>query len=113
MDIMAETENRTLQDKFMLRLPDGMRDRIRVAAEANNRSMNAEIVARLEGSLELEATLDAKLGRLERREQRLEKVGAQLEERAQKLEERQAQLAELTAVLQTIKAQLEAARSKE
>lgn len=39
-------------DRFMLRLPDGMRDRIKAAAEANNRSMNAEIVARLsnEGS---------------------------------------------------------------
>ncbi|AYF00464.1 Arc family DNA-binding protein [Paracoccus yeei] len=36
------------QDQFMLRLPDGMRDRIKVAAERNNRSMNAEIVASLE-----------------------------------------------------------------
>lgn len=35
-------------DQFMLRLPDGMRDRIKAAAEANNRSMNAEIVATLE-----------------------------------------------------------------
>lgn len=35
-------------DKFMLRLPDGMRDRIKGAAEVNNRSMNAEIVATLE-----------------------------------------------------------------
>ena len=35
-------------DKFMLRLPDGMRDRIKAAADANNRSMNAEIVATLE-----------------------------------------------------------------
>ena len=35
-------------DKFMLRLPDGMRERIKLAAESNNRSMNAEIVATLE-----------------------------------------------------------------
>lgn len=35
-------------DKFVLRLPDGMRDRIKAAAEANNRSMNAEIVSVLE-----------------------------------------------------------------
>lgn len=35
-------------DKFMLRLPDGMRDRIKAAADGNNRSMNAEIVATLE-----------------------------------------------------------------
>lgn len=45
---MSEDQNRTLQDKFMLRLPDGMRERIKAAAEANNRSMNAEIVATLE-----------------------------------------------------------------
>lgn len=37
-----------LADKFMLRLPDGMRDRIAQSAKANNRSMNAEIIARLE-----------------------------------------------------------------
>jgi hypothetical protein len=36
------------QDKFMLRLPDGMRERIKAAAEANRRSMNAEIVATLD-----------------------------------------------------------------
>ncbi|WP_051520978.1 Arc family DNA-binding protein [Rubellimicrobium mesophilum] len=36
------------QDQFIVRLPDGMRDRIRRAAEVNNRSMNAEIVATLE-----------------------------------------------------------------
>lgn len=37
-------------DRFMLRLPDGMRDRIKAAAEENARSMNAEIIARLEAS---------------------------------------------------------------
>jgi hypothetical protein len=45
---MKILESRTLSDKFMLRLPDGMRDRIKAAAEANNRSMNSEIVATLE-----------------------------------------------------------------
>ena len=34
-------------DKFLLRLPDGMRDMLKAAAEANNRSINAEIVTRL------------------------------------------------------------------
>ncbi|WP_156295585.1 Arc family DNA-binding protein, partial [Methylobacterium aquaticum] len=38
-------------DQFNLRFPDGMRDRLREAAEANGRSMNAEIIARLEKSL--------------------------------------------------------------
>lgn len=36
------------QDQFIVRLPDGMRDRIKAAAETNNRSMNADIVATLE-----------------------------------------------------------------
>lgn len=38
------------QDRFLVRMPDGMRDRIAEAAKKNNRSMNAEIVARLEES---------------------------------------------------------------
>ncbi len=36
------------QDKFIIRLPDGMRDRIKAEADRNGRSMNAEIVATLE-----------------------------------------------------------------
>lgn len=39
-------------DKFMLRLPDGMRDRIAELAKKNNRSMNSEIIARLEQSID-------------------------------------------------------------
>lgn len=38
------------QDRYIVRFPDGMRDQIAEAAKANNRSMNAEIVARLEAS---------------------------------------------------------------
>ena len=38
-------------DKFQLRFPDGMRDRIKQAAEDSGRSMNAEIIHRLEQSL--------------------------------------------------------------
>ena len=34
-------------DKFPLRLPDGFRDRIKAEAEHNGRTMNAEIVFRL------------------------------------------------------------------
>ncbi len=38
------------QDKFILRLPDGMRDEIKTAADKSGRSMNAEIVHRLQTS---------------------------------------------------------------
>lgn len=36
------------QDKYVLRMPDGMRDRIKKAADRSGRSMNAEIVTALE-----------------------------------------------------------------
>lgn len=45
---MSDLEKRSLNDKFMLRLPDGMRDRIKAASDVHNRSMNAEIVHALE-----------------------------------------------------------------
>jgi hypothetical protein len=50
---MEKTDDKSVgreSDKFMLRLPDGMRERIAEFARQNGRSMNAEIVARLEGS---------------------------------------------------------------
>ena len=37
-------------EQFVVRFPDGMRGRIAEAAKANNRSMNAEIVARLQST---------------------------------------------------------------
>jgi predicted HicB family RNase H-like nuclease len=42
-------------DKFIVRLPEGMRNRIEEAAKANKRSMNAEIVARLQFSFEAQS----------------------------------------------------------
>lgn len=38
-------------DRFMVRLPDGMRDTLKSIADANKRTMNAEIVARLERTI--------------------------------------------------------------
>lgn len=49
-------------DKFVVRLPDGMRERISEVARNHHRSMNSEIIARLEHSLiEEEAVTDAAL----------------------------------------------------
>ncbi|WP_430446195.1 MAG: Arc family DNA-binding protein [Pseudomonas piscis] len=47
---MDQTTSRTA-DKFVVRLPDGMRDRIAQVARDNTRSMNSEIINRLEQSL--------------------------------------------------------------
>lgn len=42
----------------MVRFPDGMRERLRASAEANGRSMNAEIVERLERADALASEVD-------------------------------------------------------
>lgn len=43
---MAKTSNDS--DKFIIRLPDGMREMIKAAAVKNGRTMNAEVVSRIE-----------------------------------------------------------------
>lgn len=48
---MAESASSRSLDKFMVRLPEGMRDRLAAAARANRRSMNAELVIHLEAAL--------------------------------------------------------------
>jgi len=49
-DMSQSSSSRDL-NKFIVRLPDGMRERIAEEAKRNNRSMNAEVVHRLEQSL--------------------------------------------------------------
>lgn len=45
------------QDKFVLRMPDGLRPEISDAALTNDRSMNSEIIFRLNRTIELETQL--------------------------------------------------------
>ncbi|MDG9890191.1 MULTISPECIES: YlcI/YnfO family protein [Pseudomonas] len=57
-----EYDSRTA-DKFVVRLPDGMRDQVAKAAEADDRSMNSLIVTairnELDGRARANAILDA------------------------------------------------------
>lgn len=48
-------------DKFVVRLPDGMREQIAEVARNHHRSMNSEIIARLEQSLIQEGALGEEL----------------------------------------------------
>lgn len=50
---MSEKTNRD-SDKFMLRLPDGLRDKVRSVADENGRSMNGEIVEAIKRHLQNE-----------------------------------------------------------
>lgn len=62
----------------MVRLPDGMRDKLKSIADANKRTMNAEIVARLEASLNAEdvgvPNFRGKKDRLTALEENVEKI---------------------------------------
>lgn len=62
--------SRTL-DQFVVRFPDGMRDKISDLAKQNGRSMNAEIIARLEQSFSRApvsgASFDEMISRLDER----------------------------------------------
>ena len=77
-----------LADRFQVRMPDGLRDRLRDAAEANKRSMNAEIIARLEASFE-------QAGELEFYRRVAEDRDRAMTEGLQALEEKYAELAAL------------------
>ena len=54
----ASYSSRTAE-KFVVRLPEGMRERIAGVARNHHRSMNSEIIARLERSLIQEGSLHA------------------------------------------------------
>lgn len=48
-------------DKFIIRLPDGMREQIAQAAKENERTMNAEIIYRLKRSFHTELPIPFEL----------------------------------------------------
>lgn len=52
-------------DKFVVRLPDGMREKVAEMARGHHRSMNSEIISRLEKSLQEEGFIDMEEGELE------------------------------------------------
>jgi hypothetical protein len=73
------------QDKFMLRLPDGLRERVAKAAKSNNRSMNSEIVTLLERTLlgdneNVEAGLNALATLIEGQSSQIEIINKRLNE---------------------------------
>lgn len=62
---MAQESPSRTQDKFMLRMPEGMRDRIKEQAGRYNRSMNAQIVHALQGYFDDSDWHDAHLKQME------------------------------------------------
>lgn len=52
MEKPKKTQHVQAGEKYLIRFPEGMREHLAEVAKSNNRSMNAEIVARLERSFE-------------------------------------------------------------
>ena len=76
-------------DKFVVRLPDGMRNLIAEVARHQHRSMNSEIIARLENSLQQDRafpqdlSLDPECSELSQHELELLQRFRQLQQRQQ------------------------------
>ncbi|OXS89933.1 hypothetical protein B7H01_19870 [Pandoraea apista] len=78
---MTKAPSRTA-DQFVVRFPDGMRDRIASAAKDSGRSMNAEIVARLEKSFQRDTDELSPIA-----QEKLDRLAAQNEELRNRLDE--------------------------
>jgi len=56
---MSDLSPSQLLDKIIIRVPDGLRDRIKRAADANGRSMNAELLILLDKTYPATSVIDA------------------------------------------------------
>lgn len=97
-------------DKYVLRFPDGMRERLKQAAAVNNRTLNAEIVARLSASFDrtsvgLPAEVNSEIAALEGRAEilalRVELARGHLETIQLRCENTQERIERLTAEAKT------------
>ncbi len=62
LDMVERMSKRSMNDAYTLRLPDGWRIALKVAAARNGRSMNSEIIQRLKPTIEVEATAEMATG---------------------------------------------------
>lgn len=51
-------------DQYMIRFPDGLRDRLKEAAKDNARSMNSEVITRLEASFTVAREVNSEVAAL-------------------------------------------------
>ena len=68
------TGNSRTADKFVVRLPDGMRDRVNQQAESAYASMNSWIIQAIEEKLERAVRQELLLGALERSKQEQDRL---------------------------------------
>jgi len=65
---MSDDRSPQTADKYIVRFPDGMRDALKAAAASNSRTLNSEIIARLQATLdhtEAERNFEAVLAELQ------------------------------------------------
>lgn len=70
-----------IADKYVLRMPDGMRDKLAALAKANNRSMNAEIIGLLQQAIERRTSTAAEINVNVLAEAIADRVAAKLDQR--------------------------------
>ncbi|AVD81249.1 DNA-binding protein [Pseudomonas sp. SWI6] len=77
------TTNSRTADKFVVRLPDGLRDDIAVLAESNDRSMNSEIINRLKRTITQDQLNEEQTKLIGMLLQRIDELEAKLQQQAE------------------------------
>lgn len=77
------TTNSRTADKFVVRLPDGLRDDIAVLAESNDRSMNSEIINRLKRTITQDQLNEEQTKLIGMLLQRIDELEAKLRQQAE------------------------------
>ncbi|TBG20637.1 Arc family DNA-binding protein [Rhizobium johnstonii] len=90
---MAKTSRDSF--KFMLRLPDELREKLKVAADASGRSVTAEILARLEDTFVVESYAESlEIYGVKSDLERASKISTSVQSRLSSIEEKLDQLVE-------------------
>lgn len=106
---MSETKQRT---PYPLRMPDEMRDTLKNAAKENDRSLNAEIVARLEISIRGAEAMDKYEHATETAKRLLDETHAAIEESKRVRNETEKYAIEAAELVRQIREERAAAKNK-
>ncbi len=94
------------QDKFVVRFPDGLRDKVADEAKASGRSMNAEIVHRLELSFAQGAAVTQYRGAAEQGLDMAKELAETVKSLQQQLKQRDDAMQKMTAFMESMQGTL-------
>lgn len=92
-------------DQYMVRFPEGMRDQLKSAAAQNNRSLNAEIIDRLDSTfqgLSMDEVLEFQHKRIVEQEAMMKRLMNTIDAYGELMEVHSNRIADLTAAIREL-----------